>query len=639
MATISEAQAREMAEYIYLSGFNKKAVLVLMSGPIREHLENEGYEIQSGALLEWMDPDYENSKWSQKFVRGMTYLNTPVNAGQLMTFRKMQPLIVQSGSKSKSPAGVKEKLFIGSVKKEVLDNIEKIAEGASFEEITIEDGESGEAPAVPDTPQVAITIPGAVPRLTNTRKLRKSTFPENGRLPMGDKPVIISIKSNQIILDNMAIPKVWQKKAPQWTQPALILIFEQGQTVRYTFDNTSDIYELMMNGEAVICEGGNVYMDGFKADPTSVTGFDSKLSTGTFFVNKASVGIREFFSQDLVMKEGYPFPPVIAPLVGFPVPDLTNTEVDGLEMSFSMSEYANDGPSRKNWFPSSRTLTEPVNAGTQANPTKWVGIYDHLENIAWTPDSLEMDAQYLQPIPFDTSKATKLDLSKQYIQVEMEVDAATDNYTGYDWKAPTSTSGTLIFPGDERNLIPIARDGDGSEEEVIIKGAARGNAIKDILFAGKQARIEVDGGYFMIPDDSGDGTFYAYDNTSAKLPDGKKQELKSRIKGVQIVDYESGAGPDTTWSNMKTARRYKNLATSILPAAVDGPGKTCSVCGMEDVVSPCDIENCPMPTETEVGVASLAYESREASGTYIVLLVPDEKDPSSTYEIRLTVRN
>ena len=119
MATISEAQAREMAEYIYLSGFNKKAVLVLMSGPIRKHLENEGYEIQSGALLEWMDPDYENSKWSQKFVRGMTYLDTPVDASQLMTFRKMQPLIVESGSNSNSPAGVKEKFLVGSVKKEV----------------------------------------------------------------------------------------------------------------------------------------------------------------------------------------------------------------------------------------------------------------------------------------------------------------------------------------------------------------------------------------------------------------------------------------------------------------------------------------------------------------------------------------
>ena len=115
--------------------------------------------------------------------------------------------------------------------------------------------------------------------------------------------------------------------------------------------------------------------------------------------------------------------------------------------------------------------------------------------------------------------------------------------------------------------------------------------------------------------------------------------MKARIKSVQIVDYESGATPDDIWNNMKSARRYKNLATSILPAAVDGPGKTCSLCGIEDVVSPCETENCPMPTETEVGVASLAYESREASGTYIVLLVPDEKDPSSTYEIRLTVRN
>jgi len=90
---------------------------------------------------------------------------------------------------------------------------------------------------------------------------------------------------------------------------------------------------------------------------------------------------------------------------------------------------------------------------------------------------------------------------------------------------------------------------------------------------------------------------------------------------------------------MKKARRYKNLATSILPAATDGPGRKCSICGLDDVVAPCALEGCPMPTESEVGVASLGYFTEEASGTYLVLLVPDEDDPSNTYEIRMTVQN
>jgi hypothetical protein len=60
---------------------------------------------------------------------------------------------------------------------------------------------------------------------------------------------------------------------------------------------------------------------------------------------------------------------------------------------------------------------------------------------------------------------------------------------------------------------------------------------------------------------------------------------------------------------------------------------------MEDVVSPCAIEGCPMPTENEVGVASLGYYTKEASGTYLILLVPDEDDPRNTYEIRMTVQN
>ena len=221
----------------------------------------------------------------------------------------------------------------------------------------------------------------------------------------------------------------------------------------------------------------------------------------------------------------------------------------------------------------------------------------------------------------------------------MEVDAATDIYTGYDWKSPSSSAGTLLFPGDERNLIPLIRDNpDKPGKELEIKGAGRGNAIKEILYHNGTAQITVDGGSFRIPDDSGDGTFYALDNTSDKI-DGKRQELKCRVKEVVIEDYEAKASPDTTWTNMREVRRYKNLATSILPGATDAVGVKCPDCGMEDVVSPCPIEGCPMPLQSEVGVGSLGYYTIEGSGTYLILLVPDESDPSTTFEIRMTIKN
>ena len=60
---------------------------------------------------------------------------------------------------------------------------------------------------------------------------------------------------------------------------------------------------------------------------------------------------------------------------------------------------------------------------------------------------------------------------------------------------------------------------------------------------------------------------------------------------------------------------------------------------MKDVVNPCNIEDCPMPLQTEVGVGSLGYYTEEASGTYLILLVPDGNDPPTTFEIRMTIKN
>jgi len=68
-----------MAEYIFLSGFTKKSVLEIMSGPVKDYLTKNGYTIDGVAETEWFNPNHEYSKWSTKFTRGMTFLGNPID--------------------------------------------------------------------------------------------------------------------------------------------------------------------------------------------------------------------------------------------------------------------------------------------------------------------------------------------------------------------------------------------------------------------------------------------------------------------------------------------------------------------------------------------------------------------------------
>lgn len=640
---IGQREGRNIAEYVFLSGFGKRASLELMSGPIKKMLLKEGYTIPKSVEIQWFNPDHDYPSWSQKFAKvGMSYLGTPVLADQVQGFRKMQPLIVAMKSKSAAPAGAKANKFVKGTKKEMTDIIQLLAAGTEFDEDMmpemLKDALDGE-PEPENSPatKTALMIPGSVPKLSYTRKLKKRTFPENKMLPAGSGPIIVTMKSLGNTTQDNLLPAPFRVKT-QWTQPVLTFIFEAGQTVKYALSNTSDLYEVIMDGKPVVFEGGNVLMDKFVASPKTVSGFEAKLSEGSFHVS-SDTGVTEFFSPGLIKKDGFPFPSgVVAPLIGFPIPDITNTEVAGVPLTFDMATYIDKPADRKDWFPV-LGFKQVIGKVPLPNPTKWVAIYSEIDTIQWSPDGLVTQAEYLQPLPFNPKKAKVVDLKKEYITVAVEVIEPTDIYTGYDWKSPTSTAGTLIFPGDERNLIPLNRtDPDAAGTEVEIKGAMQGNAIKEIRFHNGTAEITVDGGSFRIPDDSGDGTFYALDNTSTKI-DGKLQELKCRVKEVMVEDYEAKATADTIWTNMRAVRRYKNLDTSILPGTTDGEGTTCPDCGESDAVGPCQIEGCPIPTQSQVGVGSLGYFSVEGSGTYLILLVPDEKDPDATFEIRMTIKN
>lgn len=649
-AEIGLAEGRAIAEYVFLSGFNHTATLELMGGPIKKILQKEGYTFTPAAETQWFDPNHDYVSWSQKFKNvGMSYLGTPITADQVKGFRRMQPIIIATKSKADDPAGLKgghwvntKAPFTKGDKEQMIGFIKQMAAGEEFEEDIIPQmlkdlDKEDSAPEGSPVISTAITIPGSVPKLSYTRKLKKRAFPTSKKLPAGAGPIIVTFKPMAKGPADSLLPAPYRMRA-KWEQPSLTLIFEAGQAVKYSLSNTPDLYEVIMDGKPVIFEGGNVQFSKFVASPKTVEGFEAKLSQGSFNVS-SEAGITEFFSPELIKKDGFPFPipdGLVAPLVGFPIPDLTTTIVSGTDLTFNMTEYINDVSERKNWMPPKGYKS--IVAGA-ANPIKWVAIYHQIDSIHWSPDGLTAQAEYLQPLPFNPKKAKVLDLKKEYITVAMEVDAATDIYTGYDWKSPTSSAGTLLFPGDERNLIPLIRDNpDKPGKELEIKGARRGNAIKEIRFHNGTAQITVDAGSFRIPDDSGDGTFYALDNTSSKI-DGKLQELKCRVKDVVVENYGANVTPDTTWTNMRAVRRYKNLAASILPGATDAVGKKCPDCKEEDVVNPCSLEDCPMPLQTEVGVGSLGYYTEEASGTYLILLVPDDNDPGTTFEIRMTIKN
>jgi hypothetical protein len=644
MPEVSASQAQAIAEYIYLTGFAKTATQGMMQDQIKKFIESQGYTYSADADAKWVNA--EKTGFSQRLgTQDLQYLGVDIPAAQVNAFRKNQPLIIASGSKSAKPAGQKAKDWTGSIKTDGEAAIMSILTGSPApsgiaEPVpTMEDEESKPAPVI-DTPK-PVTSPSSMPRLVHDRKIKKRIFPEDGLLPIGKSACIVTLKTSvsgggERPLDSF-IPRPLRSKVKNYTMPDLRLIIEEGKTLRYNFTNSNNLYDVLWDGNAVQVESGTVKIPQYEESPKNVESINIKLSQGLTLNLSTIAGFVTFFGDSLKAEEGFAFPSgKIAPLVLFPVPDLHEAVIDGTTYTFNATNWINDVSERSIWFPQSPSKQGDFVKGNDPNPYPWVSVYDKMGDIEWSADGLAEN--YLQPLPFDASKAEVLDLTKQYLKVEVEVDEATDAYTGYDWKAPNSKDEELFFPGDLRQLAPITRDSPEKEGDVMkIKGAARGNAITEIRFQNGRAMVTTSEGSFMIPDDSGDGTFYAQDTVSSKI-DGERQMLRTRVQKVTIADYDGKASPDSNWTAIKAARRYKNLAMSVLPSSMGAGGAVqCSVCGLE-VTGPCEMANCPMPTETEVGAGSVAYLTTQGGQEFLVLLVPDPDDRNNVYEIRMTVQ-
>jgi len=640
MPEVTVDQAQAIAEYLYLTGFAKSATQGMMQSEIDKYLNSIGYTYSQKARDTWVDA--EKTGFSQRLGAGdLNYLGVDVPAAQVNEFRKMQPLIIAGGSKSSKPAGAKAKEWKGTIKSDAESAIMSILTGspapeAAMNPVPTED--KGPAPVIETTKPV--TSPSSMPRITHDRKLKKRIFPEDGILPLGKSPMIININTSAAVtgerpLDSL-IPRPLRAKVKGYTMPDLRIIAVEGDTLKYNFTNSNNLYDVQWGGNAVMVESGTITMKEYAEQPKDVESVFLKLSQGLTLNLSTSTGFVEFFSASLKADAGFAFPTgAISPLVLFPVPDLKSVVVDGQTYDFDATNYINDAGQRSVYFPQTPRSQEDFVKGNDPNPFPWVAVYDKMGKIEWSADGLAEN--YLQPLPFDEKKAKVLDLSKQYIKVDAEVDKATDAYTGYDWKSPNSTNEELFFPGDLRQLAPIVRSSPESDGDIMkVKGAARGNAIKEIKFHNGRAQITTDEGSFMIPDDSGDGTFFAEDTVSSKV-DGDRQMLRTRIQKISVADYDSKANPDSNWSAIKAARRYKNLAMSVLPSSMGGVSGECSVCGLE-VSEPCAMSNCPMPTETEVGAGSVAYLTVQGGQEFLVLMVPDPDDRNNVYEIRMTVQ-
>ena len=56
------------------------------------------------------------------------------------------------------------------------------------------------------------------------------------------------------------------------------------------------------------------------------------------------------------------------------------------------------------------------------------------------------------------------------------------------------------------------------------------------------------------------------------------------------------------------------------------------MCKLE-VTAPCEMSNCPMPTEMKLETGSVAYLTTQGGQEFLVLLVPDPDDRNSVHEI------
>tara|TARA_R110002060_G_scaffold46466_1_gene57633 strand:- start:1193 stop:2107 length:915 start_codon:yes stop_codon:yes gene_type:complete len=205
---------------------------------------------------------------------------------------------------------------------------------------------------------------------------------------------------------------------------------------------------------------------------------------------------------------------------------------------------------------------------TDSYPDAWTSFGTEVEVGYFNADSLAKKLPLMfQAIPFDPSTAKEIDITKQYIELELFVVSNTDTYTGFNYSLNEFSSEKLVFPCDERYLAlrSITNDpftGEPTTELIEPAKVSRGKSISSIWISkdSDQAKIEFKSGETIIMPDEVNRGFSAIEN-------GNQQELTGLITQIKVNTYASRGKGFTAAelpNEMRVERTMKNIPLNIM---------------------------------------------------------------------------
>ena len=220
------------------------------------------------------------------------------------------------------------------------------------------------------------------------------------------------------------------------------------------------------------------------------------------------------------------------------------------------------------WYQRSLITYPPKELITDSYPDAWTSFGTEVEVGYFNADSLAKKLPLMfQAIPFDPSTAKEIDITKQYIELELFVVSNTDTYTGFNYSLNEFSSEKLVFPCDERYLAlrSITNDpstGEPTTELIEPAKVSRGKSISSIWISkdSDQAKIEFKSGETIIMPDEVNRGFSAIEH-------GNQQELTGLITQIKVNTYasrEKGFTAAQQPNYMMIERTMKNIPLNIM---------------------------------------------------------------------------
>jgi len=218
------------------------------------------------------------------------------------------------------------------------------------------------------------------------------------------------------------------------------------------------------------------------------------------------------------------------------------------------------------WYQRSMDEYPPKELSTDTYPDAWTIFTSEIEIAYFNADSLVSKWPLMfQAVPFDQSTAKEIDITKEYIELELFVENNTDTYTGFDYSLNKFHSEKILFPCDERYLELESITTDPATGKTITKllkpagvlkpaGSIAGLWVSD---EGDQAKIEFKSGETIIMPDEINRGFSA-------IEIGNQQKLTGLITEINTKKYPKGTGVADLPNQMRVIRTVKNIPPQAL---------------------------------------------------------------------------